>query len=516
MQRFSAAAMGVMPSSGQDEACTVVSVLAALKMLSNQLDRPEGLRQVCQATAELLGATAVAVLLGDRTGVRAVADVGLSASFRGAVLRPRRGGLVERLAGGETVALTDPGIELVDQPELAAAVAGLGAMAATPLRHRDGLTGALVAFWRDTSHVTTRLDHDLLDLLAGYGELAISHRSALAEATEGRERLQAVIDGVADGVAVLDGYGLVTEWNQAAALLTGIDAVATVGRPFPFPLGTAEDPLEHQLDSDRWMEVAANPLPEGRGGAVIALRDISRRKALDAAKTLFVAATSHELKTPLTVITSFAGWLQDNVETAPAERRQLALDSIVSAAEELNQIVEKILLTSRTEAGAMDIDLRPVEAGRLVEAIAHQFSVAGRNHQLKLVRPAGLLVIDADPQATRTAVSQLLENAFKYSPQGGDVTLAVADRGDGFAEISVTDEGIGLVPSETEFLFTAFYQGDSQLRSGIKGGVGLGLSIVRRLIEAQGGSVGATGEPGHGARFWVTLPVADLTLIDEL
>jgi signal transduction histidine kinase len=115
----------------------------------------------------------------------------------------------------------------------------------------------------------------------------------------------------------------------------------------------------------------------------------------------------------------------------------------------------------------------------------------------------------ADPQAVRTALGQLLENAIKYSPDGGLVTVAVAHAaGEDAVEFSVVDQGIGLAPGEEEYLFMPFYQGETRARSGVRGGVGLGLSIVRRLVEAQGGRVGASGAPAQGSRFWFTLPVA--------
>jgi len=342
-------------------------------------------------------------------------------------------------------------------------------------------------------------------VLASCGGVAIGNSMAYENVVRAEQHHAGVIDGIADGVAVLDDYGLVTAWNNAAAELTGVRAVQAIGRPLPLPLAPVGEPTEHQLGDDRWVELTVSPLDEGQ---VVSIHDISHQKALDAAKTLFVAATSHELKTPLTVIKSFAELLRENVERAEPARRATALDAIADSAEELRQIVEKILLTARTEAGAIDLDVAPVEPTGLIEAVAGQFRVAGRDHSLVVDLPDALPLVLADIQAVRTALGQLLENAFKYSPDGGTVTVQAEPTPDGSAiEVSVADHGIGLASGEIDYLFTAFYQGETRTRSNVRGGVGLGLSIVRRLVESMGGQVGATGEPGQGSRFWFTLPL---------
>jgi signal transduction histidine kinase len=367
------------------------------------------------------------------------------------------------------------------------------------------LVGALAALYNEVNHRASADEEELHDVLAGFAGVAIANASAYDTVVRAEAHHAAVIDGIADGVAVLDEAGRVTIWNTAAAELTGIPATEAIDRPFPLPRGEPGLPLEHHLGDGRWVELTASPLD---GGHVVALHDISRQKALDAAKTMFVAATSHELKTPLTVIKSFGEWLRTNIDTAEPERRQMALDAIADSAEELRQIVEKILLTARTEAGAIDLDLQPTEPTRLVRAVANQFSVAGKNHRLDVDLPRVLPLVLVDLHAVRTALGQLLENALKYSPDGGTVRVTARNLpDDGGVEVSVSDQGIGLAPGESDYLFMAFYQGETRARSGVRGGVGLGLSIVRRLIEAMGGRVGAEGEPGQGSRFWFTLPL---------
>lgn len=317
----------------------------------------------------------------------------------------------------------------------------------------------------------------------------------------------AVVDALAGGLAVLTEDNIVTVWNDTAETLCAIPRDEVLGRPFPLPLGAVGEPVEHELADGRWLELTPTSFS---GGLVVSFQDITRYRALESAKTLFMASTSHELKTPLTVIRSFAEWLLGKGADADADRQRQAIEAIANGAEELRQLVEKILLTARTEAGAVELNPEALDPLRLVQAVADQFAVVGSGEDLVVELPPWLPEVIADRQAVRTALGQLLENAFKYSPAGGKVRVSAELAEDGEAvEISVSDEGVGLQPGEADYLFVAFYQGETGQKAGVRGGVGLGLSIVRRLVEAMGGQVGADGKPGEGSRFWFTLPSAD-------
>ncbi len=466
---------------------------------------------MCRSCVELTGAGASAFLIAeDQQGTTArVASVcKLPPEALSLTLAAGPNGLRDLAGPGYRLVIPDYHAEPDVPDEVRAVIPDLHTAIVTPVYARGQFVGALVALFPEIGYDLTPGEADLLDVLAGYGGVAVANALAYEDAVRAEAHLVAVIDGLAEGVAVIDHTGVVTAWNTAIARLTGIPPTRAVGRTLPLPLGTPEQPAEHHLGNDQWVEVVATPLDEGQ---VVAVHDISRQKALDAAKTLFVAATSHELKTPLTVIRSFAEWLRGDRDAADPEKRNMALDAIADSAEELRQIVEKILLTARTEAGAIDLDLRVVDPVRLVQAVARQFVVAGRGHTLVMNLPEELPQVNADVNAVRTALGQLLENAFKYSPDGGRVTVAAQASPSGDeVEISVSDEGIGLAAGESQYLFAAFYQGETRARSGVRGGVGLGLSIVRRLVEAHGGQVGAEGEPGRGARFWLTLPAATI------
>ncbi|MDY7101862.1 MAG: PAS domain-containing sensor histidine kinase [Actinomycetota bacterium] len=447
---------------------------------------------VCRAAADLLGVDAAVVAL----------DIGTGPDPADLVVVHGEGGLAacigRRFGVDGLEALVRPGsattiVEVGDGP-----LTDDGPVTLVAARDGSGTTGVLALRCPRPSGEAA----DVASMLAARLGGALSSARGMAAVARSEAREQAVLDAIADGVAVIDQRGRVVAWNRAAENLTGLGAASAIGRPMPFESGTVDEPVEHDLGDDCWVEVVAQPL--GEDGRVVVLRNISRQKALDAARTMFFAATSHELKTPLTVIRSFAEWLADQEGPVDAERYGMAVRAIADGAGELNQLVEKILLSARSEAGRLDLHLQPIDLRGLAREVAHRFDVPGR-HDVALELPDEVARAQGDVQAVRTVLGQLMENAVKYSPDGGTITLGISAGDDGVT-VRVTDEGIGLQPGEGEYLFVPFYQGETRSTRHIKGGVGLGLSIVRRLIEAMGGTVGADGVPNEGSTFWFTLP----------
>ncbi|MFN0026086.1 MAG: ATP-binding protein [Acidimicrobiales bacterium] len=494
-------------------------LLTVIGAINADLDHDVVLQRVCDACIDLVAADAAAFVTVDQPQVKVLAEAGFGPGM--AALDIPISDQVRNLLAvrRERLILNNARLQLASEPAMAAALGPRDTVVVVPVSARVQFVGCLAVAFRDANHRLSRSQLALLDLLAGHGGTAVTNALAFEDAVRRQAHEKAVIDSVADGVATLDGYGMVSGWNRTAAELTGLEGALVAGRPLPFPVGTPEEPVEHRFPEDRWVEIVATPLEVGR---VVVLRDISRQKALEAAKAMFVAATSHELKTPLTVIKSFADWLRDQGESVDSGRRQTAYEAIADSADELHHIVEKILLTAKTEAGRIDLSPQLLDPERLARGIAAPFDLP--NHHLDIEVQDDLPLIWADQQAVRTAMGQLLENAVKYSPDGGCIVVSVSlapaepaepqpDESDGapverFVRLAVKDQGIGLAPGEEDYLFMPFYQGETRSRSGVRGGVGLGLSIVRRLIEAQGGRVGAMGSPGQGSEFWITLPVA--------
>jgi signal transduction histidine kinase len=363
--------------------------------------------------------------------------------------------------------------------------------------------GALYALYsrRQVGHV----ELELLELLAGHASVALSNVTAFEEVVRQRAHERAVIDASADGIAVLDGDGLVRQWNPAAHRLTGVSAEDATGKPLPFPLPEPGAKLAHKLQNGSWLDVLCTGLT-GRDEKVVDFRDVTAAKELEEAKDLFLATTSHELRTPITVVQGFASTLASRWDKLTDADRRSAVQTIADRAGSLGRLVEQLLLGSRAGADQLTVSNGPFDLAGLLRGAAVAFRPLSDRHTLTADIPAELPAAYGDAMATDIIVGQLLENAFKYSPDGGAVTVRAALAGDRI-EVTVEDEGIGIAPADRERVFERFVQGEAGDRRRF-GGIGLGLYIVRQLARAQDGEVAANASPGGGTLMRVQLRCA--------
>lgn len=262
---------------------------------------------------------------------------------------------------------------------------------------------------------------------------------------------------------------------------------------------TADD-LRQPLLADATEVVGA----DGRSEVVHSIRDISRIKQAEEAKTLFLATASHELKTPLTVIAGFASTLMRHSDL-DEETRHDALNAIYTRAQELTRIVERLLLSSRIEAGRLDLALDDVDAVPLVRDRAHAFAAAmARTVEVEVA--ADLPHIRANASAVVTVLDHLIDNAAKYSPGGQPIVVRAAGD-DERVRIQVVDRGIGMDEDQAEHCFERFWQAEA---TDVRrfGGTGIGLYIVQSMVEAMGGTIEVESVKGSGSTFTVTLPAS--------
>ena len=475
----------------------VVADMNAQRDLEAVLDR------IAASLRELTGADAGGFVLIEDDKLRLVSMDGLPASLRGRTADLESSLVGRLLRSGQTVMMaTGEAGEFDDL--IWSALPGLHTIALS-LSHVAGRPyGGLYALYSDRT--VGHVELELLELMAGHASVALSNAMAFEEVVRQRTHQRAVIDASADGIAVLDGTGLIRQWNPAAHALTGLSADEVTGRPPPFPVPPpGGGKLTHRLSGGRWLDVLCSGL-NGRDEMVIDFRDVTAAKELEEAKDLFLATTSHELRTPITVVQGFASTLARRWDNLTDAERRSAVQTIADRASSLGRLVEQLLLGSRAGADQLTVTNGPFDLAALLRGTAVAFRPLSEAHRLSAVVPDGLPPAHGDPMATEIIVGQLLENAFKYSPGGGAVTVTARLAG-GWIEVTVEDEGIGIAPGDHERIFERFVQGETGDRRRF-GGIGLGLYIVRQLARAQGGEVAASSRPGGGTCMLLQLPPA--------
>jgi len=396
---------------------------------------------------------------------------------------------------------------------------GLKSTICVPLTARGRTLGAVTLIAAETHPPYTEADFELAKELARRAAVAVDNARLYREAERGANAARALAY-VADGVVLLDTDGRVRHWNPAAAAITCVDEDKALGRqvgdvvpawgaltshvPLVPPGGVAR-PVTVPIvlgGRERWVAVSGVDFGDG---TVYALQDVTEEHALEKTRSDFVATASHELRTPLAAVYGAVRTLRrEDVELSEDDRSQF-LEMIESEATRLAKIVDQILLAGQLDADVVELevtecDLEVVAAGVIDSAAMHVPDSISLD--LSVDDPAP---IRCDENKLRQVLVNLVDNAVKYSPEGGRVELRVRSE-NGSCLIEVADEGLGIPAAERDRIFEKFYRLDPQQSQGV-GGSGLGLYICRELVERMNGRLRVESEPGKGSRFTVELPL---------
>lgn len=348
-----------------------------------------------------------------------------------------------------------------------------------------------------------------------------------------RSRLEGVVAGMGEALVAVDGDGRITDFNQAAEELVGvtndrvvgeladdvIDLVSDDGQPLgdalrhPPPGRASLSGWVNRADRVRIPVSVSSGALRGpanqRAGSVFVIRDLRREREVERMKTEFLSRVGHELRTPLTVIHGYADLLS-RARMEPTNA-QAAYGEILEQSRRLQRIVEMLEFNAASAAGRVYLRPEPVDLRTIVaDAVAKRAGEVDKRIKLSKKVGRGVTRVMADRRWLVLALDELIDNAIKFSPNGGRIVVAaeVVDDGDRI-ELSVTDQGVGMTTEEQSQAFGDFVQGDpSDTRR--FGGLGLGLALVRDVAEAHGGSVVCLSEPQKGSKFSVFLPVVPI------
>jgi PAS domain S-box-containing protein len=346
----------------------------------------------------------------------------------------------------------------------------------------------------------------------------------LHQQVEARAHAAEGLEFVDDGVVLVDGEGIVRVWNPAAAKTFRVKPAKAIGRkidelvrdwetvrsritPAAEPMAGARRAETLPVDvmgAERWLSISAVRFP---GGTVYAFRDVTEERAVEQLKSDFVSTISHELRTPLAAIYGAALTLQrDDVRLLESQRIGL-LDVISGEADRLARIVNDILWASRLDSGQMGIAIVSCDAAALTDTVVGVVrSHAPGGVELVVETASDLPAVAADPDKLRQVLTNLIDNAVKYSPDGGTVRVGLAPSGN-CVRFRIEDQGLGIPPAEQERIFEKFFRLDPNLTRGV-GGTGLGLYISRELVYRMHGRIWVNSDGRRGSTFTVELPIA--------
>jgi two-component system phosphate regulon sensor histidine kinase PhoR len=357
-------------------------------------------------------------------------------------------------------------------------------------------------------------------LTYAFNQMADRLRETITTLAEERGRLNAVLDNMADGVLITDGDGRVRLINPAGARLLGTDMEVALGHSF------AEVARDHRIialwqqcreqgeervepvELDRrgpFLQAIVTPLRDAEPEAcLVILQDLTQVRRLETVRRDFISNISHELRTPLASLKALVDTLRDGaLEDPPAAQR--FLDRTEMEVDALTQMVEELLELSRIESGQVPFQMTPVAVADVVllpvERLRPQAERSGL--QLAVELPPDFPSVLADTERIQQVVTNLVHNAIKFTPSGGEVTISAAASGDEVV-VSVRDTGVGIPADDLPRIFERFYKADQARRSG---GTGLGLAIAKHIVQGHGGRIWAESAEGRGSTFCFSLPL---------
>jgi signal transduction histidine kinase len=456
--------------------------------LATELEPAAVLNEVVRQAVPLVGVDAAAIRLVEEdelvvSAVEGVPDPDLLLGDRS----PLTGWLVGDVAQSRSpLALEDAGSDERHAAADPILRQGMRAYAAVPLVGAEGVVLGVLSLYAAEPRAWRVEEVEALSALAAGASASLQNAELYQRVAIEKERSFAILANTPEQVLGrrLEGEGETTTRDRLVSIVRGGDEIF---------LSVTEAVMRD---------------PAGAvAGRIYAFRDISSDRLVEEMKTEFVTTVSQELRRPLTSIYGFAETLLRRDINFGEEERRTFLGYIASESERLTAIVDTLLNVARLDAGDLQISLAPTDVAATVADVVADHEAVSNGHRFVLELPQEPLAAEADPDKLRQVLANLVDNAVKYSPDGGTVTVAVR-RLDDRVEICVADEGIGIPEGEQERIFRKFYRADyAGVRAG-QGGTGLGLFIVRGLVTAMGGRIWVRSREGEGSRFTFELPAS--------
>ncbi|MDP2660310.1 MAG: ATP-binding protein [Dehalococcoidia bacterium] len=400
---------------------------------------------------------------------------------------------------------------------------------ALPLRSEGHLAGMLLLF-HPSEKPQLIVDHPAVyNIITDEVGIVLQNARLFRRLVEEKHWLEAVIRHSADGILIVDRDQKVLGFNPALERMSGWHPEEVHGRPSanvlrPSALAENQELLVSQSD----LVGASNPVEallttrDGRQvvveanyatiqgdsgevlGGVIGLRDITARKEAQELQSTFLSVISHELQTPIAIIEGYAGILSEEGLDLPRAQMREKLQAIKEESRLLSQMVENLLYASRIQAGGLELRREPVDLPSLIRRVVQRMGQISKKHVISAEMPTSFPTVIADYERVQEVITNLIDNAMKYSPKGGAIRVEGEVRSNEVV-ISVVDSGQGIPQGDREKVFDRFFRREGGVARVAKG-TGLGLFICKSIVEAHGGRIWVDSPSGGGSRFRLTLP----------
>ncbi len=503
-------------------------LLEISRALTQELDLDKLLGRILYISAEMLaGQAGLIALRAEKGGWKITTNLGIPTSLA-RYLEP----LLAEIPDNEDPARFElPEVNRLLQNLARTVGLGLFTGVGLPLITREKVIGVIFVF-RNYPGIFSTNDRALLQSFANQAAIAVDNAQLYQQVSQDKQRMDALIDSAADGILILSPGHVITLCNRAFTRIMAEPVSAIVGKSHEdvIELMCHEDMLTlEQAEAGGWpltpnatlyvegdlqrssgvslpVGITYAPLISDEGNLVniiATVRDITRFREAEELKSTFISVISHELKTPVALIKGYVGTLRREDANWDREIISDSLAVIEEEADRLTGLIENLLDASRLQAGGLSISLSDVDLKDVAGRIAKHFQTQSTIHNIVVDIPEDFPVINGDETRLEQVLSNLVSNAIKYSPQGGEIRITGQVRPTQVI-ICVSDQGPGVAPEDIPHIFDRFYR--SSIAKRTTKGAGLGLYLARAVIEAHGGRIWVDPQPDTGGRICFSIP----------
>lgn len=403
-----------------------------------------------------------------------------------------------------------------------------------PLQGTQSTLGYCLIFSDSTTGLYNQANMKHLTFLSAQTGIALENQNLYSNLNRSKEYVHNILESINNGIITVDMADKIIQINKNATAMLGLPSADVVGAKYkgilPLPLAKAIDKAKKRIAQGclafdtEFQNISAGNDPISVGisfspcvdndgahvGTIIVIRDMSasqeleRLRELDVMKSEFVSNVSHELRSPLTGIKAYVEALLNQVGPDEHETQREFLTVVDRETDRLTALINDLLDISRIESGRFDLKLKPVPLSDIIQPVLKELEPRTVKHRMVVDIPSDLPTLPADRDKMIQVFLNLLDNAVKFSPEGGEISIKARPVGK-MVKCDISDQGLGIAKKDIPHVFEKFYRVDNSDTYEIPG-TGLGLPIVKHIVESHNGKISVRSKPGKGSVFTVHVP----------